>query len=140
MAPICTPENLELMAASACATGSEASANLPKSLLEYIRCPSKTWFDCTPTSVIRLVFYLRNGGASRMTSLVQDFVYGIRLLRRARGFTIAVALTLGVGIAGTTTMFTLLNAMLLRPYPFSSPERLVDIKEARGDRISTVSL
>src|SRR5207237_7139865 len=73
-----------------------------------------------------------------MTSLIQDFVYGIRLLGRARGFTIAVALTLGVGIAGTTTMFTLLNAMLLRPYPFSNPERLVDIKEVRKDRLSGV--
>ena len=74
-----------------------------------------------------------------MTSLAQDLVYGIRLLGRARGFTIAIALTLGVGIAGTTTMFTLLNAMLLRPYPFSSPDRLMDVKEVRKDRLSAVS-
>jgi putative ABC transport system permease protein len=74
-----------------------------------------------------------------MTSLAQDLVYGIRLLGRARGFTIAVALTLGVGIAGTATMFTLFNAMLLRPYPFTSPERLIDVKEVRKDRLSAVS-
>src|SRR5215469_10790711 len=73
-----------------------------------------------------------------MTSLVQDLVYGIRLLGRTRGFTLAVALTLGVGIAGTATMFTLLNAMLLRPYPFSNPERLMDVKEIRKDRLSPV--
>ncbi len=75
-----------------------------------------------------------------MRSLAQDLVYGIRLLGRARGFTTAVALTLCVGIAGTTTMFTLLNAMLLRPYPFSSPERLMDVKEVRKDRLSGVSV
>ena len=74
-----------------------------------------------------------------MTSLAQDLVYGIRLLGRARSFTIAVALTLAVGIAATTTMFTLINAMLLRPYPFSSPERLMDVKEMRRDRLSGVS-
>src|SRR5438105_3643474 len=89
--------------------------------------------------ILRSGLSLSPGGASPMTSLAQDLVYGIRLLGKARGFTIAVALTLGAGIAGTTTMFTLLNAMLLRPYPFSSPERLMDIKEARKDRLSPVS-
>jgi hypothetical protein len=52
-----------------------------------------------------------------MTSLTQDIVYGIRLLGRTRSFTSAVSLTLAVGIAATTTMFTLLNATLLLPYP-----------------------
>src|SRR6266850_5985213 len=56
-----------------------------------------------------------------------------RDLRRARGLTAAGVLTLAVGIAGTTVMFTLVEGVLLRPLPVREPGRLlVGWKELRA--------
>ena len=50
-----------------------------------------------------------------------------RRLARTPGFTIVSVLTLGLGIAGTTTAFSVINAVLLRPLPYHDPERLVQL-------------
>ena len=62
-----------------------------------------------------------------MDSFRQDLRYGVRLLARSRGFTVVAALTLALGIAANTVIFSLVNAFLLRPLPFAGPERLVHI-------------
>ena len=58
-----------------------------------------------------------------------DVVQGWRMLRRAPGFTVTIGLVLGVGIAATTTLFALVDAVLLRPLPYDSPDRLVAVWE-----------
>ncbi|MGD9902236.1 MAG: ABC transporter permease [Vicinamibacterales bacterium] len=59
----------------------------------------------------------------------QDIGRAARALGRAPGFTVTVALLLGVGVAATTTLFALVDAVLLRPLPYADPDRLVMVWE-----------
>lgn len=56
---------------------------------------------------------------------VQDFRYAVRSLRKSPGFSLVVILTLAVALGTTLTMLSLVDAVLLRPLPFSEPDRLV---------------
>jgi macrolide transport system ATP-binding/permease protein len=62
-----------------------------------------------------------------MTTLLQDLKYGARLLARTPGFTIVAALSLALGIGANTTIFTLVNAVLLNPLPVEDPAQLVSV-------------
>jgi len=59
----------------------------------------------------------------------QDLRYGSRMLRKDALTTLTALVVLALGIGGTTTVFTLVNALLLRPLPYAQPERLVAIDE-----------
>ena len=59
-----------------------------------------------------------------LESAWQDLRIGVRGLRRSPGFTAVALLTLALGVGITTTMFTIVEAVLLRPLPFDSPDRL----------------
>ncbi len=62
-----------------------------------------------------------------MGTLGQDFVYALRVLSKRRGFAIAAALTLALGIAANTIIFSLISAVLLRGLPFPQADRLVSL-------------
>src|SRR5262245_63956023 len=70
--------------------------------------------------------------------MLQDLRVALRLLARNPSFTAAACLTLAIGIGGTTAMFTVVDAVLLRPLPFPEPEQLVWGwgKFPQGDRAS----
>ncbi|HEY4011647.1 MAG TPA: ABC transporter permease, partial [Acidobacteriaceae bacterium] len=59
--------------------------------------------------------------------LLQDVRYALRQLRRNRAFTLTVVITLGLGIGATTTIFSAVYALLLRPLPYPDADRLVYI-------------
>src|SRR5580693_10245308 len=68
-------------------------------------------------------------------SLLRDLGYGFRGMRRNLGSTIFAILIVGLGIGGASTVFSVVNALLLRPLPFRDPGQLVWI--SNGETYST---
>ena len=66
-------------------------------------------------------------GTMLLESLLQDVRYAARSLRQHRAFSVTVILTLALGIGANTTIFALVDALLLRPLPVGHPEALVTI-------------
>jgi predicted permease len=68
-------------------------------------------------------------GTRWLEDLWQDLRYALRTIRQQPGFAAVVVLTLAWGIGSTTLMFTVLNGVLFKPFPYRSPERLLSLQE-----------
>jgi predicted permease len=69
-----------------------------------------------------------------MTGLFHDLRHAVRLLYKRLGFSAVALLTIGVGVAATTTIFSVIEGTVLRPWPFPGSERLVMLQSTRPAR------
>src|SRR3954465_2567517 len=64
-----------------------------------------------------------------MQTIIQDLRYGLRLLLKRPGFTFVAIVTLALGMGAATAIFSVVDAVLLRPPPYPQPEGMVEIRE-----------
>ncbi len=69
-----------------------------------------------------------------MNGLLKDLRYAVRSLMRAPGFTVAAVVALGLGTGSATAIYSLLDGVVLRPLPYTDPQRLVSVWESNSEK------
>lgn len=67
-----------------------------------------------------------------MNGLLQDLRYALRQLRKSPGFAAVAVITLAVGIGATAAVFSVIDAVVLRPFPYNNVSRIVDVQTSSG--------
>lgn len=78
-------------------------------------------------------------GVQLMETLLKDVLYALRTLRKTPGFTCVALLTLGLGIGVNTAIFSIVDAVLLRPLPYKDPASLIAMNETTP-KVGTISV
>jgi hypothetical protein len=98
-------------------------------------CPVPTSPSLTAAGLRRAIYSEKD-----MTELVRDLRFGMRMLAKSPVFAVTAASLLAVGISANTLMFSVVDALLLRPLPVAHPENLVRLVEVHPNNFVTWSL
>ena len=107
----------------------EAEANIQAGMSEE-EARRQAWMKLGAAEAIREQYHAEEG-LPLLECLAQDTRFSLRQMRRSLGFTLVVVLTMALGIAATTTMFTVVYSTLIRSLPYPQSERIVAIHDTR---------